>query len=1614
MQGPVRCCSLCYVQLTEKEFKPSPRITPISLNAENNTIVAISKPATNNESLSMKMHHTNNLQKRASLHMERIVEQLVNLSVQIEDKTLWKNTIVNLVREVVSSVDPNVRKGDNIDIRQYVKLKIIPGGSMSENAYIDGIVFRKNVSHKKMGTGSKMNPRILLLSGGIEFQRMDHKLSSMFTLLEQEDKYMELLVEKIMSLKPDIVFVGKAISRRAQELLCQYDVVVMQNVKSQVLERISRLTGAVMLPSTDHMIQHFGTECLGTCGKFWLRIVADNPEKMDMRKASPNRILAQNGPSRGSTYAYLQGCPADLGCTLLLRGADRSVLAEVKKITSFSISLAYHLRLEVAYYNDRCAQLPEESAFALYDDDSDCDGDEADAFAASHALPSLYSSPDGHDHELLKPFEPPVRPKKVQLSEAAAAQCIDMYLKRNRLLFSTSLDVDVGLPSSDCVRGLKKPEDETTQYTNGQYFSKELLQAANIHEYQSILVTSLLMGREDHSQRCKVEVKGIRFYSSQGGQDISLGKFLIDNCFSFHQQPLIANKDKDRDVGILDNTLCFSHRKGRVEINVLRVEEDEAPPDDAASPSLRDPNYYPIRMSSYCNICHAIVATDTVMSDETWKMSLGKFLEITFYNRSACGRALGCNHCIRDHHRFSFLCKGLEAQFTFIPQHYYSLHVRQKLEFPQSFHASQGIYMLSQVPFNTTELGEKFRKSIEKLRNVAKDNICSNRHDDLLLVQSELQELENDVDLTIKIICEDVPRAVSYLCEGMVSSDGPLEEPLQEIAETSKDGPLQDERLSFGANARCKSSYLFDFHLVRVPNDDPRHTLPSEESKEVQATDVQAMYLPRITLHYPAHFKRAVLLRARQWNARIEVIERIIEDSLRLPSAESHNLSSITSHSNKVEHFNILARLTTESSITIEQQEQTKIAKVAFTDADNSIRHSLEAESVDDMSTTPTEDTSLISRQLSKHTDTEGEGQVRRVHRNSRRIDKITNFFLGGNAQGTAKETCQVPLTGFATGRLTMRVGRRGEAIGVHEDELSTVIAYSLASNDYYNELQKFYDDEDEYEADSTGPVNVEQFSQKTSKYSASDHHEHPDHSFGDSISEKVPTIDIATPPRNTSQKNLRTIEEDSWNDEAEDSRKVTISPRNIEQANASDPNFLVDIEEGFNADNGNGYMDSFFPLDNADADGEAKEQPVPLKRKSRRSQVTRTNIVLSPIFPEMGESDLHQNIETPPSALPYSGSDQQPTNTSNRRSSFSQAQPNLFEKHITSQRKLHIRTVFQDTDDRGAITCKFFCTSYWAGQFEGIRALYMKDDFNSGFIRSLSMCNTWVAQGGKSGAHFSKTLDDRFIVKCISRVELQMFLDFAPAYFEYIFKAHYHNLPTVLAKVLGVYTVGTHNKDNGKKTMENIIVMENIFYQRHITRVFDLKGTSRSRRVDILGGKETFDEALMARRQLRKEVKTSEIFEQRKFRDSKVQATDLSPQVLLDDNLMELTNGRPFPLKHKAKIYFHKAVINDTLFLSIINVVDYSILVGFDEQSHEVVVGIIDYMRQYDFAKKMERMGKSVGMLTGQAEPTIIQPSQYRKRFTLAMERYFMTVPDKWNGFNKSSKSGTAKDMKE
>lgn len=82
---------------------------------------------------------------------------------------------------------------------------------------------------------------------------------------------------------------------------------------------------------------------------------------------------------------------------------------------------------------------------------------------------------------------------------------------------------------------------------------------------------------------------------------------------------------------------------------------------------------------------------------------------------------------------------------------------------------------------------------------------------------------------------------------------------------------------------------------------------------------------------------------------------------------------------------------------------------------------------------------------------------------------------------------------------------------------------------------------------------------------------------------------------------------------------------------------------------------------------------------------------------------------------------------------------------------------------------------------------------------------------------------------------------------------------------------------------------------------------------------------------------------------------------------------------------------------LQSIDVMDYSLLVGVDDDSKVLILGIIDFMRQYTWDKHLESWVKASGILGGRnnASPTIISPEQYKKRFRKAMTAYFLTVPD-------------------
>ncbi|CAN9359406.1 unnamed protein product [Alternaria alternata] len=214
---------------------------------------------------------------------------------------------------------------------------------------------------------------------------------------------------------------------------------------------------------------------------------------------------------------------------------------------------------------------------------------------------------------------------------------------------------------------------------------------------------------------------------------------------------------------------------------------------------------------------------------------------------------------------------------------------------------------------------------------------------------------------------------------------------------------------------------------------------------------------------------------------------------------------------------------------------------------------------------------------------------------------------------------------------------------------------------------------------------------------------------------------------------------------------------------------------------------------------------------------------------------------------------------------------------------------------------------------------------------------------GGKSKSIFLKTLDDRFVLKSLSPVEVQAFFKFGPNYFAFTHQNLFKSLPSVIAKMFGLFQVQIKTP-TGRDFDWYMLVMENLFYDREPNRRYDLKGSMRNR---------------------------------------KIQATGERDEVLLDENLVDIIYSEtPIFVREHTKKLLKASVFNDTLFLSQNNVMDYSLMAGFDDTQREII---------------LESWIKD----RGKNKPTITSPRDYRNRFRIAMEKYILQAPNCWHQFS-------------
>ncbi|KAG0353418.1 hypothetical protein BG005_007289 [Podila minutissima] len=294
------------------------------------------------------------------------------------------------------------------------------------------------------------------------------------------------------------------------------------------------------------------------------------------------------------------------------------------------------------------------------------------------------------------------------------------------------------------------------------------------------------------------------------------------------------------------------------------------------------------------------------------------------------------------------------------------------------------------------------------------------------------------------------------------------------------------------------------------------------------------------------------------------------------------------------------------------------------------------------------------------------------------------------------------------------------------------------------------------------------------------------------------------------------------------------------------------------------------------------------------------------------------------------------------------------YERESESMKSPHLKTRFSYGKT------SFSCSIYFAGEFDTLRR---RCGIHQDFVQSLARCNVWNANGGKSKSSFYKTKDDRFVVKQMvsswNIAEKDELLKFAPKYFEYMEQTH--EAPTVLAKIFGFYTFKIKNGTSGQIMKIDVLVMEHLFYNQKITRTFDLKGI------------------------------------QDRHAGSKPNTTGGGSTTLWDGDFIEGRYKALLLIHSHSKKIIRESLLNDTEFLAGANIMDYSLLVGVDDERKELVVGIVDFIGAYTWAKRIESKGKTT-LRGAKDNVTVLPPQQYKVRFREAMEKYFLAIPDKWS----------------
>jgi thermosome len=234
--------------------------------------------------------------------------KVAKTSMQTKLVSKESNELSEIVVNAALQVSESNDSGHQVDIDD-VKVEKKAGGSLRDTKLIKGIVLDKEVVHGGMPKRIE-KAKIALVNSALEIEKteFDAKINisspdQMKMFLEEENKMLKNMVDKIISSGANVIICQKGIDDVAQHYLAKSNILAVRRVKESDMTKLARATGA----RTVNNLEDLNSKDLGSA------------DLVEERKVETDK------------WVFIEGCKHPKAVTILIRGGSQRVVDEAER-----------------------------------------------------------------------------------------------------------------------------------------------------------------------------------------------------------------------------------------------------------------------------------------------------------------------------------------------------------------------------------------------------------------------------------------------------------------------------------------------------------------------------------------------------------------------------------------------------------------------------------------------------------------------------------------------------------------------------------------------------------------------------------------------------------------------------------------------------------------------------------------------------------------------------------------------------------------------------------------------------------------------------------------------------------------------------------------------------------------------------------------------------------------------------------------------------------------------------------------------------------------------------------------------------------------------------------